>query len=168
MTDEEDCASETRHVLHLAEALLLETRVTDCQDLIDNEDIGLEMRGHSEREPHVHAAGIALDRSVQETPDLSKLHDLIELALDLCSPHAQNRAVELNVLSAGQFRVEPGADLQQRSDSAFHLDSTFSWLGDPAYHLQQGALPRTVVTDDPKCSPLSELEVDIPERPEDL
>ena len=38
------------------------------------------------------------------------------LRRDLGSPHAQDGAVEIDVLAPGQLRVEPGADLQQRAD----------------------------------------------------
>ena len=53
-------------VLHLPEALALERRVADRQDLVDEQDLGLEVRGHGEGQAHVHAGGVALDRRVEE------------------------------------------------------------------------------------------------------
>ena len=72
-----------RHVLHLAEALLLELRVADGEHLVDEQDLGLEVRRDGEREPHVHAARVALDGSVEELLDLGERDDLVELPLDL-------------------------------------------------------------------------------------
>ena len=43
----------------------------------------LEMRGDGERQPHVHAAGVALHRRVDELLDLGEGDDLVELAADL-------------------------------------------------------------------------------------
>ena len=45
-----------RHVLHLAEALLLELRVADRQHLVDDQDLRLQVRRDRERQPHIHAA----------------------------------------------------------------------------------------------------------------
>ena len=76
------------------------------------------MRGDGEGEPQLHAARVALDRRVDEPLDLGELDDLVELALDLAPPHAEDRAVEEDVLAAGQVGVEAGADLEQRADAA--------------------------------------------------
>ena len=69
-----------RDVVHLAEALLLEARVADRQHLVDDQDLGLEVRGDGEREPHVHAARVVLHRRVDEPLDLRERDDLVELA----------------------------------------------------------------------------------------
>ena len=54
--------------------------VADREDLVDDQDLGLEMGGHGEGQAHVHAAGVALDRRVEELLDLGELDDLVELA----------------------------------------------------------------------------------------
>ena len=66
--------------LHLAEALLLELSVSDGQHLVDDEDLGVEVRSHGKRESHVHAARVALHRRIEEATDLAELDDLVELA----------------------------------------------------------------------------------------
>ena len=68
------------HVAHLAQALLLELDVADGQHLVDDQDVGLEVRRDGERQAHVHAAGVALDRRVEELSDLGEGDDLVELA----------------------------------------------------------------------------------------
>ena len=69
-----DCAE----VLHAAEAAPLELRVADREHLVDEQDLGLEVRGDREREPHVHAARVALHRRVDELLDPGELDDLVE------------------------------------------------------------------------------------------
>ena len=54
-------------VAHLAQALPLELGVADGQHLVDEQDLGLEVRGDGEREPDVHAARVALDRAYRES-----------------------------------------------------------------------------------------------------
>ena len=51
---------------------------------------------------------------------------------DLRPPHPQDRAVQVDVLSAGQLRVEPGSHLQQAPDPAVDIDLALGRLGDPA------------------------------------
>ena len=81
--------------------------------------------------------------------DLGERDDLVELALDLRPLHAQDRAVEVDVLAAGQLRVEAGADLQQRRDPPAQHGPPVGRLGDPAEDLQQRALARAVAADQP-------------------
>ena len=44
-------------------------------------------------------------------------------AVDLRASHAEDRAVEEDVLAAGQLRVKAGADLEQRADAALEVDA---------------------------------------------
>ena len=83
VADEEDRAALRAHVVHLAEALLLERGVADREHLVDEEDLGLEVRGDGEREAQVHAARVALHRRVDEPLDLGERDDLVELRDDL-------------------------------------------------------------------------------------
>ena len=79
------------------------------------------MSGDREREADVHAAGVALHRRVDELLDVGELDDLVELAFDLGLAHAEDRAVQVDVLASGQLGVEAGADLQQRRHAAANL-----------------------------------------------
>ena len=91
MADEDDGASVPRDVAHLAEALLLELDVADGEHLVDEEDLGLEVRGDGEREPHLHPARVALDRSVEEALDTGELDDVVEPPRDLRAAHPEDR-----------------------------------------------------------------------------
>ena len=44
-------------------------------------------------------------------------NDLVELVTDLGTPHPENRAVQEDVLPAGELRVEACADFEERSDA---------------------------------------------------
>ena len=113
MADEEDGAALLRALLlHLAEALALEGDVADGEHFVDEQDVCVEMCGNREREPHVHAAGVALHRCVDELLDLGEGDDLVELARDLGAAHAEDRPVEVDVLAPAQLRMEAGAHLQ--------------------------------------------------------
>ena len=84
MADEENRAPlARRHVLHLAEAFLLELGVADGQDLVDDQDLGFEMCGNRESKTHVHSRRIVLHRSVKEFFGLGERHDLIKFPRDL-------------------------------------------------------------------------------------
>ena len=76
------------------------------------------MGGDGEGEADVHARGVALDRGVEEFLDLGEGDDLVEFAADLGAGHAEDGAVQVDVLAAGQFGVKAGADFEQAGDPA--------------------------------------------------
>ena len=57
------------------------------------------MRGHGEGQAHVHPARISLDRSFQKFFHLGKCDDFIEPPVNLAFAHAQDCAVEIDVLA---------------------------------------------------------------------
>ena len=83
------------------------------QHLVDDQDLGLQVRGHGEGQPHIHPRGIPLHRRIQELLDLGEHDDLVEFAVDLGLLHAQDRAVEVHVLATGQLGMESRPDLQE-------------------------------------------------------
>ena len=148
VADEQDGAAVAADVAHLPEALALERRVADGEHFVDHQDLGFKMRRHRKRQPHVHAGAVALDRRVEEAFDLREGDDLVELADHFGAAHAEDRAVQENVLAAGQFRVEAGADFEQARDAAPQLDAAARRLGDAAQDLEQRALAGAVAADD--------------------
>ena len=107
-----------------------------------------------------------LDGSVEELLDLGELDDLVELALDLCAPHPQDGAIQVDVLAAGQLRMKAGADLQQAADPAVQIDPAGGRLGDPRQNLQQRGLARAVAADDAHDLAWHDVETDIAQRPD--
>ena len=102
----------------LVHALVLEFHVAHGQDLVDEEDVRLHGDGHGESQAHVHARGVVLDGLVDEALDAGEVNDRIQLGVDLLLAHAQDRAVEVDVLAARQFGVEAGADLEHGGHAA--------------------------------------------------
>lgn len=124
------------------------------------------MGGNGEGEADVHAGRVALDRGIEELLDTGEIDDLVELALDLGSGHAEDRAVQVDVLPAGQLGMESSADLEQAGDAAMDLDAAGRRFGDPAQDLEQGRLAGAVAADDADAVTLFDLEIDVLERPE--
>ena len=117
----------SRDLRHLAEALLLELGVADGEHLVDDQDLGFQMRRDGEGEPHIHARRVALDRRVEKFLDLGEGDDLVELPFDLGAAHAEDGAVEKDVFAAGQFGMKAGADFEQAGDPAGELDASRRW-----------------------------------------
>ena len=141
------------HIAHLAQAFALEFGVAHRQHLIDHQDLRFEVRRHRKSQAQVHPARIALDRRIDELPDLGKVDDLIEFALDLRALHAQDGAVEIDVLAPGQLGVEAGAHFQQRANPPVDFAVAFGGVGDAREDLEQGALAGPVAPDDAEDLP---------------
>src|SRR5262245_9552165 len=109
--DEEDRDAVLLQLPDLAHALALERRVTDRETLVDEEHVAVGVYGDSEAEAHVHPRRVVPHLGVDEPPDVGELDDRVELVVDLGLGHADDRAVEVDVLPAGQVGVEPRADL---------------------------------------------------------
>ena len=103
-------------LLDSLEALLLESEIADREHLVDDQDLGLEVGRDREREPHLHATRVALHRRVDECPMSANSTISSNLRCDLRALHAEDRAVQKDVLAAGQLGMEAGADLEQRAD----------------------------------------------------
>ncbi len=62
------------------DAPLLELRVADAEDFVDDQHVRVEVRRDREAEPRVHPRRVALDRRVDELADAGEVDDLVELA----------------------------------------------------------------------------------------
>ena len=126
MRHEDNGAPGRADVLHATETAGLKLGVADAQHLVHEHDLRLEVRGDREREAHVHAARVALDRRVEELLDTRELGDLGELRLNLAALHAEDRAVQEHVLAPGELGMEARSDLEQAPDAAADLRSTLA------------------------------------------
>src|SRR5712692_9999002 len=126
------------------------------------------MSGDSKGQAHIHATGIMLHRGIQELLDLGESNNLIKFPIDLSLFHSQDGTVEVDVLPAGQIRVESSAHLQQGTNPAPHLGMALGRLGDARENLQERALARPVTPDYTDGLAMSYLEGGVPESPESL
>src|SRR5205085_2953920 len=91
---------------HFAEALLLKCRVAHGQHLVYQQNLWLKVRSYSKSQPYIHTAAVAFDRRVQKTLQLGKGNNLVKLAFDLAARHSQDRAIQVNIVTPSQFRME--------------------------------------------------------------
>ncbi|MPM37999.1 hypothetical protein SDC9_84622 [bioreactor metagenome] len=168
MADVEDGPTVLGHIAHLRQGLVLELGVADREHLVDGQDLGLQVCRDGEGEAYVHAGGIALDRGVEELGHSGELDDVVEAPTDLLASHAEQGAVEVDVLPTGELGVEAGADLEQAAHPAAQLDPPGGRGGDPGEDLQQSRLAGAVAADDPDGLTERHREIDVGQRLEDL
>ena len=65
--------------------------------------------------------------SVEEVLDARELHDGVELARDLALPHPEDRAVQVDVLAAGELGVEAGSHFEQAADAPVQMRPRPPW-----------------------------------------
>src|SRR5262249_31745031 len=158
---EEDGPALARDSGHLSEALLLEGEVADREDLVDEQDLRLEVRGHRERDSDGHAARVALHGRVEELIDLRERDDLVEPALDLPLLQTEDRAVQIDVLPSRELGMEPDPDLEQRADAAVDIRVAVRRLRDAGENLQQRRLACAISADDADHLTRHDLERDV-------
>ena len=154
------------YVAHFPETLFLELSITDRQHLIHNQNFRFQVCSYGKSQAHIHPAGIAFDRSINEFLHSGKINYLIKLRANLGLGHPQNRAVEKNVFASRQFRVETGPHLQQTGDTSLHPHFPACRRCHTGEDLQQRALARTVPANDPENFPLLHFKRHTPQRPD--
>ncbi len=102
--------------------LVLERGVADAERLVDQQDVRIDLGGDGKRQPHVHAAGIILERHVGELAQPGELVDPIDQLQHPAAAEAQHRAIEQDVVGAGELGVEAGPHLDQGGDVAADRD----------------------------------------------
>ena len=133
----------------LAEALALELLVADGEHLVEQQHVGLDVRGDGEAEPHVHPRRVGAHGQVDELLELRERDDLVHRLAHARAREAVDRAVQVDVLAPGEVGVEAGAELEQRRDAAAGLDAAARRLDDLRDEPQQRRLARAVTADEP-------------------
>ena len=136
------------------------------QHFIHQQRFRLQVRGHGECQAHLHSGAVMLQRRIDKISDFGKGHDLIEFAVDFPAAHAQNRAVQIGVLAAGQFRVKAGAHFQEAADAAMNFRAANRGLRDAGKNFQQGGFSRAVAADQAHDFALAQFERNVAQGPE--
>src|SRR5205085_2323117 len=82
--------------------------------------------------------------------------------------HAEDCAVEKNIFPAGQFRMKPGPDLQERANATVNVDAAGGRLSDSIQNFQERALTGTIAADNPERFTALDIERNILERPKNF
>ena len=124
------------------------------------------MDGHREAEPYVHARRVVPYRFVDEAVQFGEGHDVIESLSDVPLSKAEDGAVQVDVLPAGEFRMEPSTQLEQGRQAA--VDGGRSLVGpeDAGQHLEQRALAGSVAADDAERLSLLDVQGEVAQGPE--
>src|SRR5436190_23365604 len=107
-----------------------------------------------------------LHRGIDEPLNFSERADLVKPPLDLGPLHAQKGAVQVDILATGEFRMEPGSDLQQGADASVELGAPGRGLGATGEDFQQCALSGPVSTDDSGDFAAFDFERAVPQGPD--
>ena len=152
--DEDDRPAALLELVDLAEALALELLVADGEHLVEQQHVDLEVRGDGEAEAHDHARRVRADGQLHEALELGERLDLGHVPADRLALEPEDRAVQVDVLAAGELRVEAGAELEQAADRA-RRRSTRPAVGFmiPATTLSSVVLPEPLRPIRPTASP---------------
>src|SRR5262245_43183331 len=150
----------------ILQALRLKLQIADAQHLIDEQHVRIQMGGDRKTKTRVHSRTVSLDWRVDEGFDSREVHYLFESALNVRTPHPQNGTLKIDVLAAGEIRMESRGDLDERPDSSPDEAPTLCRLQDSSQKLQSGRLSGAVGTDDPKRLAGFHLERHIAHCPE--
>ena len=75
--DEDDRGAALLERVEVVEALALEGRVADGQDLVDEQDVGPGAGGHREGDAHLHARRVVLELLVHVVLELGEGDDVV-------------------------------------------------------------------------------------------
>ncbi len=163
--DEDDRAALLLEPEDPPEALPLERLVTDGEDLVEQEDVGVEERRDREAEPHGHPGRVRPHRTVDRVLELGEGDDLVEPLPDVGPAQPLDRAVQEDVLAPGEVEVEPRAELEERADPPFRTHRAGRRLDDPGDEPEQRRLPGAVPPDETDRLAASDGEGHVVERP---
>ena len=146
-----DHHGDVRHVEQLrawAHGALRELGVADAEDLVEQQNLGVDIGGDRKREAQQHATRVILHGNVARVGQAGEFEDALGFAAHIPRAEPEKRAREQNVLRRRQFDVEAGAEFQQRRHAASngHLASRRSV--DAEHQLEQRALPGAVAAED--------------------
>src|SRR3954471_21089037 len=153
---------------HPGHAFFLEADVADAEHFVDQQDVGIHVRRDREAKARVHARGVALDRRVDEFGHAGEFDDRVELAADLGAGHAHHRALQVDVLPAGQVGMKAGGHFDQRADAPGDRDLAAGRAQDAGQQLEQRRLAGAVGADDADRLAGLDVERDVAQRPQFL
>ena len=151
--DERDCHASPLELEDALDAFPLEGLVPDGEHLVEEQDFCIDVDGDREPEAHVHARGVRSNWQVDEALELAELDDRVEPAVDLLFAQAVDRCAQVDVVAAGEVRVEAGAELEQCTDPAGNGETATRGPEDTASSLRSVVFPEPFRPMKPTDSP---------------
>src|SRR5271156_156489 len=106
------------------------------------------MRRHRKRQADIHAGRIAFDGRVEKILNFREIDNLVEFSGNFSVRHAQNGAVEKNVLAPCELLMKSRAHFQQARGPAIDPEATFCWNRNATQKLEKRTLAGSVAADD--------------------
>src|SRR4029453_541314 len=168
MRDEDDRLALLEEPLQRFDASLLEVGITHGKDLIEEQDVGLQVRCNRKPQSHVHARRVVLDRDVDEVLEARVAYDTTVNDLGIRGRQPMDRGVQEHVFAARQFWMKSHAQLDHRTDSRSPCDeqATARRPVDCGNQLEEGALARSVAADQADGFAEIDPQRDVFQRPE--
>ena len=125
------------------------------EGLVEDEDFGIVQQRGGEENLLAHALGVRRQRRVAVVPEREGAEEFVHLGFEDAARHAAQPAHQLEILAAGEVRVEvgllrhvadaplEGGEILVHAASAVE-DLTFGRLDQPGQHLHRGALAGSV------------------------
>src|ERR1017187_3932850 len=129
------------------EALAEELLVSDTENLVDDQDVGIHVDGNREGQPHAHARGVSAQRLIDEVADAGELHNAVEPLVHLSPRKPQKRGVDPHVFGARQVSMKSRAQFEQGRHAAVNPYNAFARRTELGCDIQQGALACAVLAD---------------------
>ena len=133
---------------HSFQALGLEADVADTQHLVDEQHVGIQVRGDRESKARLHPRAVPFYRRVDERRHPGEVNNLIQTRRDLALFHTHDRALQVHVLATGEIRMETRGDFDQRADATVHVTGAARRPQDSRQELQRGRFTCAVWSDD--------------------
>ena len=125
--DEHNRAPLVTHLEEHVEALLLECRISDRENLVDQQDVCVDLNRYREGQPDVHARGVVLELQVLELAQFSEVDHRVVAGPSSRGERPSMIALMHHVVPRGQIDVEANAELDERRQPAVirsvHVDA---------------------------------------------
>src|ERR1700730_1829992 len=123
------------------------------------------MNSHRKTQPRIHAGRVMFDEGIDVLFQFRECNDLVKQTRPDGPTEPEQATVQLNIVPAGEVRVETGAKLEHRCDWFDASDLPTGRRSDPRGQFQHSALAAAIPSDQPQNLALLTFEVDIPQSP---
>src|SRR5258708_839343 len=127
MRHEENRASALVKAADPGLASLPERGIAHGQDLVEQDDRGIDRGGDGECQPGHHAGGVGAERQIDELSETGELNDLVRARSHRALRSSEKSAVEEDVLAAAELVVKTCSELDEGSHGTADDCSSGGW-----------------------------------------